>query len=103
LEEKAGFVRWKPGSVRLCAAEFDHFGPLLGFFSDELFKIGGRARKQRCSEFSKPYLRRRIVEDRIDRPIKLVDDLAGLTSALDPVEHYILNVRLGLPFRKVSA
>lgn len=52
---------------------------------------------------SPKYLRCRIVEDRIDRLIKLVDDLAGLTSALDPVEHYILNVRLGLPFRKVSA
>jgi hypothetical protein len=47
-------------SVRPCAAEFDDLAPLLSFFSDELSEIGGRARKQRCSELRKSRFRLRI-------------------------------------------
>src|SRR5262249_15799074 len=63
------------GSVGLCAAEFDYLGPLLSFFSHKLSEIGRRARKQGCSQFRKPCLRRRIGEDRIDHLIELIDDL----------------------------
>src|SRR5262249_16122186 len=41
-------------STRLDASELDHPGPLLGFFGDELAKVGGRAGKGCGTEFGEP-------------------------------------------------
>src|SRR6516225_5153107 len=61
-------------SVRLDVEGPDHLAPLLGFVSDELCEVGGRAR-QRLAEVSQTDLHLGVGEGRIDLLVELLDDL----------------------------
>src|SRR5262245_491499 len=53
----------------------DHLGPLLGFVSDQLSKLGGRERERVATELGKPRLNLWISEASVDLLIELLDDL----------------------------
>src|SRR5712691_11135277 len=65
--------------IQLDIGRPDHFAPLLGFLSDELAEVGGRARKCRAAQIGKPHFRVRVGEYLVDLPVELVDDLGGRT------------------------
>ena len=72
-----------PGSVRFDARELHHLPPFLGLFHDELAEVGGRARKRRAAEVSKPRFDFGVCEGRADLLVELVNDLSrrGLRCA----------------------
>src|SRR5262249_31469054 len=61
-------------SVHFDVEGADHLAPLLGFFSDELCEVGGRAR-QRLAEVSQTDLHLGVGEGRVDLLVELLDDL----------------------------
>jgi hypothetical protein len=62
-------------SLRLDARELDHIGPFLGFLSNEISEVGGRAGKDRVAQVGEPRLELGIGEARIDVVIEPVDNL----------------------------
>src|SRR4051812_31072000 len=62
----------------------DQLAPLLGFFGNELAKIGRRSSKYRGSQVRKSRLQRGIDEPRVDFGVELVNDLSRRVSALTP-------------------
>ena len=75
--------------LRLDIGRPDHLGPFLGFVSDELAEVGGRAGKDRAAQIGKPRLDLGIGEGRIDLLVELVDDFGGRvlgrTDAIPPL------------------
>src|SRR5262244_1826391 len=61
-------------SVHFDVEGADHLAPLLGFVSDELCEVGGRAR-QRLTEVSQTDLHLGVGEGRVDLLVELLDDL----------------------------
>src|SRR5262249_60410708 len=61
-------------SLRLDARELHPLAPLLGFVSDDLCEVGGRAR-QRLAEVSQTDLHLGVGEGRVDLLVELLDDL----------------------------
>jgi hypothetical protein len=53
-------------SICLDGSELDHLSPLLGFVGHELAEIGGRARKHRRTQVSKPRLSAEIAQLRAE-------------------------------------
>src|SRR5215467_15346108 len=64
------------GSLRLDAGGLDHLAPFLGFLGDELAKIGGRARKHRAAQVSKPRFEPGIGKASVDLLVELLDDVS---------------------------
>src|SRR5262245_31965667 len=64
-----------PASFRLDAGRLDYFGPFLGFVSDELAEVGGRARQRRTTHIDEPRLHFGIGEASIDLVVEFLDDL----------------------------
>src|SRR5215510_9432302 len=62
-------------SLGLDACELDYLAPLLGFISNELGELGGRARKRHSAQVSKPSLKIGVGEARIDLSVKPMHDL----------------------------
>src|SRR5262249_50237599 len=57
--------------------KLDHAGPLLGFGSDELPKLGGRTGKHCAAQVANSRPDLRIGDGRVDFLVELVDDLDG--------------------------
>src|SRR5262245_30662315 len=67
-------------SLRLDAGELHDLRPFLGFLSDELGKVGGRAPKRHAAQLGKSCLQLRIGEAGVDFLVELVDDLGRRVS-----------------------
>src|SRR5262249_51301401 len=65
------------GSLGPDAQRSDQLAPFLGFFGDELAKVGGRACKYRGSQIGKSRFQLGIDEPQVDFGVELVDDLNG--------------------------
>ena len=63
-------------SVCFDTRELHHLPPFLGLFHDELAKVGGRPRKRRAAEVSKPRFYLGVSEGRVDLLVELVNDLS---------------------------
>src|SRR5262249_9574923 len=64
-------------SLRLDAGEFDHLGPLLGFFDDEYSELGRRAAEQRRAQIGKPRLYLGVRKNGVRLLVEAADDLRG--------------------------
>src|SRR5262249_35937779 len=62
-------------SLGLDTCELDYLAPLLGFISNELGELGGRARKRHSPQVSKPSLKIGVGKARIDLSVKPMHDL----------------------------
>src|ERR1700704_2726476 len=71
-------------SLRLDIGRPDHLAPFLGFVSNQLAEVGGRARKHRAAKVGKPRLQLGIGEPRVDRLAELIDDIGGRADAISP-------------------
>src|SRR5262249_16590076 len=78
-----GFMEYlvpgRTGSVGLDIGRPDHLAPLLGFVSDELAEVGGRARKHRVAQIGDARLDLDVGEAGIDLAVEFIDDLGGRT------------------------
>src|SRR5262245_30665744 len=63
------------GSLGLDACELHHLAPLLGFLSDQLAEVSGRARKHRAAEISEPHFHVGVVKARVSFRVELVNNL----------------------------
>jgi hypothetical protein len=63
--------------LRLDAGHPDHPAPFIGFFGDELRKVGGRANKHHAIQVGKPSLDLRIGEAGIYFFVQLLDNFDG--------------------------
>jgi hypothetical protein len=61
-----------PRSIRLDAGELDNLAPLFGFLGDELANVGGRTRKYRAAEVSKPRPHHGAGKRRVDLLVSLL-------------------------------
>src|SRR5262245_40331697 len=70
-------------SLRLDVGRPDHLAPLLRFIGDQLAELDRRSRQRRAAEISETGLHLRVVENRVDLLVELVDDLGrrGLRCA----------------------
>src|SRR5262245_52252361 len=72
----ASGIRLSPGLFGLDVGRPDYLSPLLGFLSDELAELGGRAGKWGFAEIGKPRLHLGIGEASVDPLVELADDLS---------------------------
>src|SRR5262245_30758871 len=63
------------GSLGLDACELHHLAPLLGFLSDQLAEVSGRARKHRAAEISEPHFHVGVGKARVSFRVELVNNL----------------------------
>src|SRR5215510_7202640 len=61
--------------LRLDIGGPDHLAPFLGFVGDQLAELSRRPRQRRAAEVSETGLHLRVVENRVDLLVELVDDL----------------------------
>ena len=65
-----------PGLLGLDVGRPDYLAPLLGFLSDELAEVRGRAGKWGFPEIGKPCLHLGIGKASVDLLVELADDLS---------------------------
>src|SRR5215470_9308201 len=74
------------GSLWLDAREPDHLGPLLGFFGNQLLKVGGRSRKGHAADVGKACFDLGVGKPLIDLFVELANDIGwGASRCTDAI------------------